>query len=614
MKKIKSLDPLANNPHRGTIITIVIVLLIIGALSLFNVSNNKPSETDLTTLVTQIEDEKVKSIKVKQDQLEVVLTDDSKQIVAKESTDSVTALLSNYDVDPDQIKKVAITVEQASGWKLWLAYAVPLLLPVVIIVGFFWFMMRQAQGANNKAMSFGQSGAREFNLNRKTKVTFKDVAGVKEAKQELVEVVDFLKNPQKFLALGATIPRGILLLGAPGTGKTMLAKAVAGEANVPFFSISGSEFVEMFVGVGASRVRDLFRKAKQEAPCIIFIDEIDAVGRQRGAGLGGSHDEREQTLNQILVEMDGFEPTTNIIVMAATNRPDVLDAALLRPGRFDRQVTLDLPDINDREGILTVHSTKKPLSKDIDLKEIARRTPGFSGADLANLLNESAILAALKNQQLITVDDILHSIDKVMLGPERKSHILSPEEKKITAYHEAGHALVAHELPHVDPVRKVSIIARGSAAGFTLKLPNEDKKLHTRSEFIGDLAMMLGGRIAEEVVFGEITTGASNDLRQVTRLAKKIIGDYGMSELMGLRTFGHKEEMVFLGRDIHEQRDYSEHSAQLLDEEIKRLTTEAAATARRILTEKRAMLDKIANALIEKETLEKEQFEALFTE
>ncbi|MBP6943055.1 MAG: ATP-dependent zinc metalloprotease FtsH [Candidatus Buchananbacteria bacterium] len=598
---------------RNIIISLVIFVAVLVLFSLFNAPLSQTKEIDLGTLVTQIDNEQVKAITVRNDQLEVTLNNDEKQTVRKETSESLTTLLNNYEVAPEKIRKVAIDVKTDSSWKFWAVTVLPFALPLLLIVGFFYFMMRQAQGANNKAMSFGSSGAKEFNPNLKTRVTFKDVAGVKEAKQELEEVVDFLKNPKKFLALGATIPKGVLLLGAPGTGKTLLAKAVAGEANVPFFSISGSEFVEMFVGVGASRVRDLFRKAKKNSPCIIFIDEIDAVGRQRGSGMGGSHDEREQTLNQILVEMDGFEPTTNIIIMAATNRPDVLDTALLRPGRFDRQVTLDLPDINDREGILKVHAAKKPLAADINLRKIGERTPGFSGAELANLLNEAAILAARRDQKEIKITDVLESIDKIMIGPERKSHILNDREKKITAYHEAGHALVAHELPNTDPVRKVSIIARGMAAGFTLKLPTEDKKLHNRSEFIEELAVMLAGRITEQEIFGEITTGASNDLRQVTKLAKKIIMVYGMSDELGLRTFGTRDEMMFLGRGGQEQSDYSEKTSELIDIEIKRLSDEAAATAKRIITEKRDMLDKIANELMVKETIEHEEFEALFT-
>lgn len=589
-----------------------IFLMILLAFSFMTIGQNQPQEIDVTTLVSQIEAGQVKSIDISANELSVTVADGKKEILQKESSESLSTLLKNYSVSPEAMKKVAVTVKSETGWKFWAITFGPVAISLIIILAVVWFMFRSASGANNKAMSFGQSGARQFNADKDNKTTFKDVAGVKEAKQELLEVVDFLKNPKKFIALGATIPKGVLLLGSPGTGKTLLAKAVAGEAGVPFFSISGSEFVEMFVGVGASRVRDLFKKAKKSSPCILFIDEIDAVGRQRGAGLGGSHDEREQTLNQILVEMDGFEQTDNIIVMAATNRPDVLDSALLRPGRFDRRVTLDLPDINDREAILGVHANKKPLAKDVSLRNIAERTPGFSGADLMSLLNEAAIRAALKNQKTVTLDDVLHSIDKVMLGPERQSHILSVAEKKITAYHEAGHALVAHELPNTDTVRKVSIIARGSAAGFTLKLPSEDKKLHTKSEFLEELAVMLGGRMAEEEMFNEVTTGDSSDLRAATKLARKLITDYGMSEKMGLRTFGEREELIFLGRELHEERNYSDKTAEEIDKEISRLLDEAAKLALKIIKEKKQYLDKIANTLIEKETIDTEEFAALF--
>ncbi|NCN07715.1 ATP-dependent zinc metalloprotease FtsH [Candidatus Falkowbacteria bacterium] len=594
------------------LIAFLVFLIFASILSFITLPANKPANINITELLAQIDDGKIKSISVRDNQLDITLNDDTKQILAKEPSESLSTLLSNYEVDTNKLKNIAIDVKSESGFKFWASITLPFLIPLIFILGFFWFMMRQAQGANNKAMSFGQSRAKEFNPNKKLKTTFKDVAGVKEAKKELVEVVEFLKNPKKFLALGAKIPKGVLLLGAPGTGKTLLAKAVAGEANVPFFSISGSEFVEMFVGVGASRVRDLFSKAKKNSPCIIFIDEIDAVGRQRGAGLGGSHDEREQTLNQILVEMDGFDERTNVIVVAGTNRPDVLDAALLRPGRFDRRVTLDMPDINDREAILKVHSTNKPFTKDVDMRLIASRTPGFSGADLANLLNESAILAALENKKEINNDHILESIDKIMIGPQRKSHILNEHEKEVTAYHEAGHAIVAHLLPNTDPVSKVSIIARGSAAGFTLKLPLEDKKLHTKTEFLEDMAVMLAGQTAEKIVFNEITTGAQGDLRQVTALAKQLITSYGMSEKMGLRTFGKKDDMVFLGKDIHEQRDYSEKTAEQIDEEIHRLTEDARKLAEKIITENRTQLDKIVVALKEKETIEAEEFKALF--
>jgi len=604
-------NTLITKPVKNILIFVLIFLALSAIFSLYNQPLTQPKNIDIVTLINQIDQEQIKAITVKEEEISIELKNGDKEVAQKETGESLSSLLKNYNADMEKVKGISIANQSDLTLK-WIIPILSLLLPIIIIFGFFWFIMRQAQGANNKALSFGQSGAREFNPDKKNKTTFKDVAGVKEAKQELMEVVEFLKNSKKFTDLGAVIPRGVLLLGAPGTGKTLLAKAVAGEANVPFYSISGSEFVEMFVGVGASRVRDLFKKAKKNAPCILFIDEIDAVGRQRGAGLGGSHDEREQTLNQILVEMDGFEPNTNVIVMAATNRPDVLDTALLRPGRFDRRVTIDLPDLNDRQAILEVHSRNKPLTKDLELRKVAERTPGFSGADLYNLLNEAAIVAALKNQKTINLENILSSIDKVILGPERKSHILSDQEKKITAFHEAGHALIAHELPHTDPVRKVSIIARGSAAGYTLKLPLEDKKLHTRSEFLEDLAVLLAGRIAEEEIFGEVTSGAQSDLFQATKLAKKLITEYGMSEKLGLRTFGEKTELIFLGREMHEERDYSDKSAEEIDKEIDRLLAEAGQTARKLILEKKNYLDKIANTLIEKETLEAEEFEALF--
>jgi len=471
-------------------------------------------------------------------------------------------------------------------------------------------MMRQVQGVNSRAMTFGQSGAKIADK-QKQKVSFKDVAGAIEAKEDLREVVEFLKQPQKFISLGAKIPKGILLLGSPGTGKTLLARAVSGEAKVPFFHISGSEFVEMFVGVGASRVRDLFKKAKKASPCIIFIDEIDAVGRRRGAGLGGSHDEREQTLNQILVEMDGFDNETNVIVIAATNRPDVLDPALLRPGRFDRQVVIDLPDIKDREAILKIHAEKKPLEKNVDLHIVAQRTPGFSGADLANVLNEAAIMAGKNNSKTISNEIVLDAIERVLLGRERKSHILSEKEKKITAYHEAGHALVAHILPNADPVHKISIISRGRAAGYTINLPKEDKKMKTYSDFIDSMAVLLGGYAAEQIFFNEITTGASNDLKKLTNIAKQIITQFGMDEKLGPRTFGEKDEMVFLGKEIHERRDYSEKTAEMIDEKISHYVKQALETAKKIIEDNKDKMDKIVNVLITKETIEKKEFEEL---
>ena len=483
-------------------------------------------------------------------------------------------------------------------------------IPLLIFGGLIFFMLRQAQGSNNQALSFGKSRARMFTGNRPG-VTFADVAGVEEAKQELTEVVEFLRFPEKFASLGARIPRGVLLVGSPGTGKTLLSRAVAGEAGVPFFSISGSEFVEMFVGVGASRVRDLFDQAKRNAPCIVFVDEIDAVGRQRGAGLGGSHDEREQTLNQILVEMDGFDTNTNVIVIAATNRPDVLDPALLRPGRFDRQVILDRPDIRGRKAVLDVHSRGKPLDKSVSLDVLAKQTPGFSGADLANLLNEAAILAARRNKKVITMLEMEEAIDRVVAGPERKSRIISEHEKRITAYHEVGHALVAHMLPNLDPLHKVTIIARGMAGGFTQLLPNEDRYLYTRSHFEDTLAFSLGGQAAEGLIFGEMTTGAENDIERATKLARKMVTEYGMSEKLGPLAYGRKEEMIFLGRDLGEQRNYSEVVAVEIDGEVRRLITTAYSRAKEILERHREKLVLVSERLIQEETLDKAQFEAL---
>ncbi|HEU4862318.1 MAG TPA: ATP-dependent zinc metalloprotease FtsH [Candidatus Limnocylindria bacterium] len=485
------------------------------------------------------------------------------------------------------------------------------LLPVLLIGAFIFFMMRQAQGTNNQAMSFGKSRARMF-LGNKTVVTFNDVAGVDEAKQELTEVVEFLKYPEKFNSLGARIPRGVLLVGPPGTGKTLLARAVAGEAGVPFFSISGSEFVEMFVGVGASRVRDLFEQAKRNSPCIVFVDEIDAVGRQRGAGLGGSHDEREQTLNQILVEMDGFDTNTNVIVVAATNRPDVLDPALLRPGRFDRQVVLDRPDIKGRKEILNVHIKGKPLDKTVDIEALARRSPGFSGADLANLVNEAAILAARRNKKSVGMSEFNEAIDRVIAGPERRSRIITEEEKEIIAYHEGGHAVVQRVLPKCDPVTKVTIVSRGMALGYTMSLPQEDRYLHSKSEFEDKIAGMLGGNVSETLVFGDTTTGSSNDIEKATNLARAMVTQYGMSEKLGPLAFGKKEEMVFLGREISEQRNYSDEVAAKIDAEVRAIIDRGFERAREALTQHRDILDKLAALLVEKETIEHDEFESLF--
>lgn len=596
------------------LLIIIIVLLTMSALfSLYSSPVKEIDKADMSMLINQINDDQVASVTVKNDKLEIELKNGNKEVVKKESTETFSNLVKNYNISPEKLKNVKIDVRENEGFGFWMATLLPFILPFLFIAVFIYFMMRQVQGANTRAMSFGQSRAREVNpQNKRDQITFKDVAGSKEAKEELIEIVDFLKNPKKFISLGAKIPKGVLLVGAPGTGKTLLARAVAGEAEVPFFNISGSEFVEMFVGVGASRVRDLFRKAKRSAPCIVFIDELDAVGRQRGAGLGGSNDEREQTLNQILVEMDGFDVNTNIIVMAATNRPDILDVALLRPGRFDRRIILDLPDINDRYEILKVHSKQKPLAEDVNLRVVAERTPGFSGADLANLLNEAAILTARRNKKIVGNKEILESIERVLLGPERKSHILSEEEKKITAYHEAGHALVAHMLPNTDPIRKISIISRGRAGGYTLKLPEADKYMITREEMLEEISVLLGGHVAEKEVFGDITTGASSDLKKATDIAKKLITQYGMSENLGPRTFGEHHEMIFLGREITEQRDYSEKIAEEIDKEIILFITNAQKIARDIIVKYRHKLNEISQILLKKETLEREEFESLF--
>lgn len=589
--------------------------MALGALmSTYNISSEKPAEVGLGRLVEEIQLGEVRAISVDGDKLDITKTDNKKEVSYKETNEPLTDLLKNYGVPAEKMRDLQIEVKHESGLSAFLANFLPFIIPFLLIGGFVFFMMRQVQGANTRAMSFGQSGAREVPKGGRDRITFKDVAGVKEAKEELLEIVDFLKNPKRFVALGAKIPKGVLLMGSPGTGKTLLARAVAGEANVPFFHISGSEFVEMFVGVGAARVRDLFARAKKSAPCIIFVDEIDAVGRQRGAGLGGSHDEREQTLNQILVEMDGFDPTIGVIVVAATNRPDVLDPALLRPGRFDRRIILDEPDINDREAILKIHSKGKPFSKDVNVRRLAERTPGFSGADLANLMNEAAILATRRNKKQIEMEDLLESIEKVLLGPERKSHLLSDKERQVTAYHEAGHALVAHELPHSDPVHKVSIISRGRAAGYTLKLPSEDKHLRSKEEYLADIAVSLGGFVAEKETFGDVTTGPSNDLKGATKMAKDLVTRFGMSDALGPRTFGEHEEMIFLGREITEQRDYSEKIAERIDEEVSLIINNALKTAQNLIRSKKDKLDLIVQNLLKHETIEKEDFEALFEE
>lgn len=600
------------------VIISVLILVVFGAfLSLYSADLNQKEEIGLGTMIEKIEQGEVKSIEVKnQQELEITLNDDSVVYSRKEPSESLSTLLDNYGVDKSVLNAVSIDVKNTtSGAAYWAGALLPIMIPVLLIGAILFFMMRQVQGGNNRAMMFGQSKAKQMNPGEtKNRILFADVAGSKEPKEELKEVVEFLKQPKKFQALGAKVPRGVLLMGPPGTGKTLLARAVAGEANVPFFHISGSEFVEMFVGVGASRVRDLFRKAQKAAPAIVFIDEIDAVGRQRGTGLGGSHDEREQTLNQILVQMDGFDNDTNVIVIAATNRPDVLDPALLRPGRFDRRVTIDLPDIKERAAILKTHAKNKPIEEVVNLRTIAERTPGFSGADLESVLNESAILAARQDKKKVDERMIIDSIEKVLMGPERKSKVVSAKERKIVAYHESGHALVGHILPESDPIRKVTIVPRGRAGGYTLNLPVEDRSLKSRAEFLDDMAMMMGGRVAEQIVFGEITTGASDDLVKATKVAKDFVTRYGMSEALGTRTYGERDEMVFLGKEISEQRDYSDETANRIDDEIDRLLAEAKAKAEKVIHEKREYLEKIANTLLEQETLEQHEFLAIFGE
>lgn len=566
----------------------------------------------LSQVAQDIKDDNVGKIIVEENGLTIERKNDLPTVESRKETEaSLTESLVNYGVTAEQLQAVEIVQETPSGAMFWLTRVIlPYFLPVLLIVGVLWFVLRSIQRNNNKAMSFGQSKTKAFEPSEKNTTRFKDVAGAEEAKEELWEVVEFLKNPKKFEALGAEIPKGVLMVGPPGTGKTLLARAVAGEAKAPFFHISGSEFVEMFVGVGASRVRDLFAKAKKVAPAIIFVDEIDAVGRRRGAGLGGSHDEREQTLNQILTEMDGFDQGTNVIVIAATNRPDVLDPALLRPGRFDRQVTIGRPDKKDRVQILEIHAANKPLAKDVDLDRLAQRTSGFAGAELKNLMNEAAILAARDNRKTIRMDDCLEAIEKVMLGPERKSFVMSDEEKKITAFHEGGHAIVGHFLPNTDPVQKISIVSRGRAAGYTLNSPEEDVHFQSKPQFEDQLAMMLGGYVAEKIVFDRLTTGAGNDLTKATQLARKMVMEYGMSNL-GPVAFGDHDEMVFLGNQIGEQRHYSEATAARIDEEVTRFINEAYKNAETVLRDKRAQLDLVAEQLLDVEVIEKEQFESL---
>lgn len=605
----KNLNP-QNGGMWGNVTTTLIAILIIVAAYSFIVGNEEKETVTLSELTAAIKAEEVSSIVVAGDTLEITYNDETEKEGKKEVGSALSDTLVNYGLTPEELASVSIEVKNESGLRFWFFALAPILIPLLLIIVFIWYLSRSVRGAGMQAFTFGQSKARMIDPKDKSqRVTFSDVAGAKEAKEELTEIVDFLKSPKKFLDIGARIPKGVLLMGAPGAGKTLLGRAVAGEAGVPFFSISGSEFVEMFVGVGASRVRDLFQMAKRTAPAIIFVDEIDAIGRVRGTGVGGGNDEREQTLNQILVEMDGFEPSEKVIVMAATNRPDVLDPALIRPGRFDRRVTVDLPDRDGREAILKIHARKKPFAEDVQLRVIAERTPGFSGADLANLMNEGAILAAREDRKKISQFDLIRSIEKVMLGPERKSHLMNKKEKEVTAYHEAGHALIASILPYSDPVHKISIISRGRAAGYTLKLPIEDKKMQSKKEFLDDIAVSLGGYVAEEMIFGDLTTGPSNDLQVLTALARDMVTKYGMSDMGPVALEGEGGKALF-GRGPGE-KEYSPEVAAKIDAEVKRIIDEAFDKARKILKENRKLLDIIAKRLVEVETIERDEYEQI---
>jgi cell division protease FtsH len=590
------------------------VLAVLVAVFLYNqlaMRQPQPDVISLQDLASEMKDGKISKISVEGDTLLIERTDGTEASSYKEADANLVSTLGNLGVSQEQLGQVTIEFTPPSGLFNWLG-VLSWVLPLILISAFFLIIFRQAQSSGNQAISFGKSRARMFSGEKPT-VTFDDVAGVEEAKQELSEVVEFLKEPQKFIALGARIPKGVILMGAPGTGKTLMAKAVSGEAGVPFFSISGSEFVEMFVGVGASRVRDLFDQAKRNSPCIVFVDEIDAVGRHRGAGLGGSHDEREQTLNQILVEMDGFDTDTNVIIVAATNRPDILDPALLRPGRFDRRVVLDRPDMTGRKKILEVHVRGKPLGRDVELEAIARQTPGFVGADIESLVNEAAILAARRNKKTIDMPEFQEAVERVIAGPERKSRVISEDEKEVVAYHEAGHALAAAKTPLADKVRKVTIIPRGMAGGYTLILPDEDRYLASNSKFEAELVTLLGGRAAEETVFQRITTGASNDLERATELARKMIMEYGMSSHLGPMTYGEREEMVFLGRSIAEHRNYSEAIARSIDAEVRQVISTAYKRALDVMSSHRDILDKLAEHLVQKESLNEQEVNALLT-
>ncbi len=618
-KKNKSRPPVQkpngqkNNFLSNISIAFLIFLFIVTSYSIISSNfREDSSRIAISELARDVSTGLVSEIIVNGNNLTIsyIATSTEKTAIKEENT-ALSDTLANYGVSKEALSKVKIGIENESGLAYWLINLLPFLAPVLLLVFFVWFLSRQMRGAGVQAFSFGQSKARLIPpTDNNQRVTFKDVAGAKEAKEELAEIVDFLKNPKKFIDIGARIPKGIILMGAPGTGKTLLARAVAGEARVAFFSISGSEFVEMFVGVGASRVRDLFKLAKQTAPAIIFIDEIDAVGRVRGTGVGGGNDEREQTLNQILVEMDGFEPNEKVIIMAATNRPDVLDPALLRPGRFDRRVTIDLPDRGDREEILKIHSRTKPFAEDVDLKVIAERTPGFSGADLYSLMNEGAILAARENRTKVSQFDLIRSIEKVMLGPERKSHVLSPKEKELTAYHEAGHAVVSSVLPFADPVHKISIISRGRAAGYTLKLPLEDRKLQSKKEFLDDIAVSLGGYVTEKLIYNDVTTGPSNDLQVSTALARDMVTRYGMSDKIGPIALEGEGGRALFGRGI-EDGEYSEEVSAKIDSEVSRIMSEAYKKADEIVRKHRGLLDTVARRLVEVETIEREEYEKM---
>ncbi|MCB0193291.1 MAG: ATP-dependent zinc metalloprotease FtsH [Anaerolineae bacterium] len=589
---------------------ILIFVVLAFLYGVFVLRTDSPEVKDLSEVAQLASEGRVRSILVDQDELTITLVNDEKIASNKEPGIGVIETLRLLGVNQDQLLNIEVNVAPRSAWDGWLAI-LGTLLPLILIGGFFFFILRQAQGAGNQALSFGKSRARMFAGDKPT-VTFDDVAGADEAKQELAEIVEFLREPEKFISLGARIPKGVLMVGPPGCGKTLTAKAIAGEAGVPFFSISGSEFVEMFVGVGASRVRDLFEQAKRNSPCIIFMDEIDAVGRHRGAGLGGSHDEREQTLNQILVEMDGFDTDTNVIVVAATNRPDILDPALLRPGRFDRRVILDRPDRRGREQILSIHVKGKPVADDVDLSIIAKQTPGFVGADIENMVNEAAILAARRSSKQIHMEDMQRAIEKVLAGPERKSRIVPEKERKIIAHHEAGHALIRKLLPECNPVHKVSIVARGVAGGYVISLPDEDRYLENQNRFEAELAAILAGRAAEEVIFEEVTTGASDDLNKATKLARAMVTQYGMSEKLGPLMFGEKDELVFLGKEIGEQRNYSEEIARQIDGEVRRIVETAYNRAFSLIQENRAKLVEIAERLLKEETLDAKTFDAMF--